>query len=550
MCIKECTNLLSAAAVALALTACGSSSDRRIPVQTGVLGIVPIAGVAYRTATQSGTTNRAGEFSYKTGETVTFDVAALDLGSAGGANRLSLFDLQNVPLPADQQELLNYYATNPYQDMQRAIHYTVLLQTLDTDADTTNGIEISPAIADRLFNKSINVNQSGTLHNDRRMRELLYEAADAGELTTRPVKHTGLALAAVWDLDVYQYLSFRRDTDADGSDDFAQRNSYNPQGRIIESDVDSNGDGIFDARNEYTYNSNLQSTSTVADADFDGVADGSSVREYNEHGSLVRSASLDASGGVISESTQVWDAQGALVRRENLKTNSHTIEYWHYTDGVRDTYEKDDDADGVIDRRDTFTFDARGNWLTRSEDHDLDGTPDVITTREFDADERETRIARDDGADGTIDEESLYTFDTFGNSVSQTHYIGGALASQTESVYNARGLRTELRIDSDGDGIWNAENVYVRDDRGYIVEQQNDTDGDGTFDWRRTSDINELGQLEVRVDETNGVTSRRVTHIYDGLQLTETRVDDSGDGTIDRVSFYSDYVAFPVSSWF
>ena len=66
---------------------------------TGVLGAIPTAGVGYTTPTQTGTTNSAGQFSYRSGETVQFAVGDLDLGTAAGASLITMFDLVGVSTP-------------------------------------------------------------------------------------------------------------------------------------------------------------------------------------------------------------------------------------------------------------------------------------------------------------------------------------------------------------------------------------------------------------------------------------------------------------------
>lgn len=99
-------------------------------VLTGVLidaGLV--AGIDYTTPSQSGTTNATGEFSYIANEEVQFFLGEQPLGAplaAGGA-------MFTTSLSGATEE-------NP----DPLVNLTRLLQTLDLDADPSNGIEIAP----------------------------------------------------------------------------------------------------------------------------------------------------------------------------------------------------------------------------------------------------------------------------------------------------------------------------------------------------------------------------------------------------------------------
>jgi len=68
-------------ASALALSACGSSNDSP-GTMTGVLSDSYVKGVSYTTSSNgSGTTGANGEFNYKSGDTVTFKIGEVTLGT-------------------------------------------------------------------------------------------------------------------------------------------------------------------------------------------------------------------------------------------------------------------------------------------------------------------------------------------------------------------------------------------------------------------------------------------------------------------------------------
>lgn len=124
------------------LSACGGSSSSSsttdngnnnspstpdTSVKTGVFIDAPVKGLAYKTATQSGVTNDKGEFNYITGETVTYSLDGLELGSAAAQAQMP------VTLISDGNA-----------------HIAQLLQTLDTDADPdlidVSGIKLDDSI--------------------------------------------------------------------------------------------------------------------------------------------------------------------------------------------------------------------------------------------------------------------------------------------------------------------------------------------------------------------------------------------------------------------
>ncbi|UJS23350.1 hypothetical protein [Thiothrix winogradskyi] len=59
-------------------------------LKTGVFIDAPVKGLTYKTATQSGVTNDKGEFNYITGETVTFSLDGVELGSAKAQAKLPI----------------------------------------------------------------------------------------------------------------------------------------------------------------------------------------------------------------------------------------------------------------------------------------------------------------------------------------------------------------------------------------------------------------------------------------------------------------------------
>ena len=102
----------------------GSSSH---PPSTGVFVDSPVINIGYRTETQNGVTNSRGEFKYHPGETVTFFIGDLEFPPVLADERVTPLDM------ADTDDVFHPMVVNIAR----------LLQTLDKDGDTSNGITIS-----------------------------------------------------------------------------------------------------------------------------------------------------------------------------------------------------------------------------------------------------------------------------------------------------------------------------------------------------------------------------------------------------------------------
>lgn len=128
------------AGLLLTLTACGGSggSDSTTAtatetetVSTGVFIDSAVEGLQYETATRSGTTNSLGEYDYLAGETVTFSIGGIVLGSTIAGPVVTPLSL--VP---DATSATNPVVTNIVR----------LLLSLDSDGDPDNGITISSEV--------------------------------------------------------------------------------------------------------------------------------------------------------------------------------------------------------------------------------------------------------------------------------------------------------------------------------------------------------------------------------------------------------------------
>lgn len=111
-------------------------------VLTGVFLDSPVGGLNYQTATMSGLTDENGTFMYHEGETVTFLIGDVMLGSALGNNIMTPIDL--VPGALDE--------THPI-----VTNICRLLQSLDQDGNLDNGIMITEVMHAEMTDRMIDI---------------------------------------------------------------------------------------------------------------------------------------------------------------------------------------------------------------------------------------------------------------------------------------------------------------------------------------------------------------------------------------------------------
>jgi len=119
-------------------------------VLTGVFA-GPIRGLRYETPTQTGLTDDGGQFHYRTGESVTFLVGGIVLGSIDGGPRVNLAQLVSRA-DGKVDRLHDPMVTNLAR----------FVQTLDQEGNHENGITIAPLVHELIGPMVLNVNQAAT----------------------------------------------------------------------------------------------------------------------------------------------------------------------------------------------------------------------------------------------------------------------------------------------------------------------------------------------------------------------------------------------------
>ncbi len=129
-------NIILPVLATLLISACSSGSSDSPDEQTnadnpltGRFVDSAVVGLPYETATRSGVTGSDGSFSYLAGESVTFSLGDISLPATPGAQIITPLDV---------------FGTDDITDV-RVMNLARLLQTLDTNADPTDGITLSSA---------------------------------------------------------------------------------------------------------------------------------------------------------------------------------------------------------------------------------------------------------------------------------------------------------------------------------------------------------------------------------------------------------------------
>ncbi len=145
-------NYLSAALCTILVNGCSSGSstpdDTEVitedTVLTGVFIDSAVEGLSFVTATQSGETNELGEFQYIDGENITFSINDLVFPTVSASETITPLDMTD--------------SGSIYEDF--VVNTIVLLQSLDVDADTSNGITISEQATANATSINFNVSPS------------------------------------------------------------------------------------------------------------------------------------------------------------------------------------------------------------------------------------------------------------------------------------------------------------------------------------------------------------------------------------------------------
>ncbi|MVF11969.1 carboxylesterase family protein [Ketobacter sp. MCCC 1A13808] len=130
---------LAVSPILLPLASCGG--DKQL---TGTFIDSAVSGLNFEgTTTEAGVTDSGGEFNYLKGETITFSIGDLELGSAEGAELMTPLTITEDATAATDSAVNNKL---------------ILLQSIDADGDLNNGIQITEMIRTAVSDSAAAIN--------------------------------------------------------------------------------------------------------------------------------------------------------------------------------------------------------------------------------------------------------------------------------------------------------------------------------------------------------------------------------------------------------
>ncbi|WP_308365841.1 MULTISPECIES: hypothetical protein [unclassified Microbulbifer] len=580
---------LSMAVIFSALGACDTGgSDESGNLLSGVFMKGAVEGVRYQTSSQSGLTDSGGGFIYREGETVTFSLGGITLGSALAAERIDLFDLYRLEPPASEVTLRAELAnTEVISDFDRVANIAMLLVTLDNDRRLDNGIDAS-GWDQQLADTGLNFDKNLYTFPSERGPDTLTAlktifAIDYSVPVAVPLPY----LYRTQGIQVPAHLPVLRRSDFgnDGSVDSILAQDYDGQGRLTGDRYDNDADGDFEIVSESEYDAAHRLTHSESRSDSDGDGSPETVsrtsREYDTGGNpasntrerdegaddIVDTISAYSyrydGGGNLLESSYQWDdgADGEIEVRRSIRRS-----YDDTGNLLSETWEDDDNGDGVANRRAvrSNSYDGEGRLLDWTDEVDGDDVADGIVdyryslTRTYDSADRvaSERAETDMDADGTVENRTAnrYEYDDSGRMLSRISEIDfgadGTVDSRTTYSYEYSGGRlVRSTVDAENlsvSSLWEPRDSvteYNYHDNGQLQQRvRTSTAEDGSLLSRTTDsytygpDGNLLSERSEREGEDNGHTASNfeMTYEYETVE--------------DGLLFLLDYYRVPVLS--
>ncbi|MEZ0311670.1 MAG: DUF6691 family protein [Myxococcota bacterium] len=542
---KRARSSLAAALAVMCLNPFACTDD----VRTGVFVDGPVIGLHYQTLTRQGLTNAKGEFEYAGGETVTFTVGGVVLGTLAGKDRISPFDLFGIAPPTDAAELRELLRDDVVTDFDRAANVALFLQALDADRDPANGIDVTSwgatlAGVPFAFDEGFGAFAFGSFQRFAAAHPGIDRNIDVAAVLPHLYATLGLSVpahvAATYAADygndgaadvtstltvdeLGRVIRVRSDVDANGLVDRDDTTTYDARGRVISAEYRRDGaqDGVFERVESYTYvfDSDGYASSLIVQDTTNGIIGlkQSFTYTYDTAGNLLTTLQENDDGGNGSvesrrSETSTYDLAGRRVTSRietdingdgvtnSIVTDSRTWNAGGFlTQAVTET---DSNADGVVNSRETVTYalDEAGHVLMQATEVRSGDAVIALAHTNFTYDANGNSLGHvyeeDSDADGTIDYRSAET----------RSYLD-----------DGRPLNQTLTIDNDADDApdFISTTTRVHDEQLNLLSEvvEDDDGGDGTVDSRRTSD-----------------------RTYDafGNQLTRlSRADTDNDGIID-----------------
>ena len=273
--------------IMLFIAGCGGGGDGAgEPIDhSGVFVDSPVEGLDYETSSKFGLTGPSGSFNYRKGEMITFSIGDVILGKAMANDFLTPIDL--VLVAADETD-------------STVTNICRLLQSLDQDGNSQNGILITPQIRAEVVGRPIDFNLSiSQFENDPAILGL-FETLNALNLFTGDMPRQ-LIPAAVAQNHLRATLN-NPEIDGDGySESQGDCNDYDSS--INPGAIDICGDGIDQDCN----GQDLECDPVDPDTDSDGYSE--SQGDCNDDDSSVNPGAIDICGDGIDQDCNGQDLE-------------------------------------------------------------------------------------------------------------------------------------------------------------------------------------------------------------------------------------------------
>lgn len=510
----------------------GGSTEPPPPATlTGAFVDSAVQGLHYQTATQSGLTNSAGEFKYAAGETVTFSIGGIVLGSAPGDDIVTPFDLFNMSVPSAEREVRDLLRPRgEVSDLEKVANIALLLVALDNDNNPDNGLDLTgwhEALEDASldFNKKLKTFHEYTfrhfavrwgvfnqipvtlplahLYNTVGV-EVTAHAVTGSNLNPSTTTYTDIGLVQAERVELpfnqdktYRYDALHRVTSetermySPGTDiplsDTERSYTFDMHGRrtLTIANMDYNLDGVTDQRAEtqhsYTDASGLphQELGEV-DNELDGSIDQTSTVTHN----------YDASGNQIYQERVTRAYPDGTIFIKYTETSSYNADGFALTNIYTTDHASGSSmssADGIDDEifDTTLIYDTQNNPLSVLSRSNINfaGTGTHHRTQSLITYQRDQQgyLLQEMSEFGTLSSSDDFTVNIIGKTVYTRDHLGRLL---TATIYRDGHSDVYGTTPQDGtiDSVERITHNYSPD--GYVISQLNevDADNDGTFE--------------------------------------------------------------------
>ena len=188
---KQFALLLCALSPSLMVTGCPDAVYCRNGVCTGYYYDSLVSGLTYESRGADGVTytgvtgeeDDPGRFTYAEGDTVSFSLGDVSLGETIAKERVTPFDVAGIEEEAIGGCEVDGALPADTDAFRKVVNLAILLQTLDTDGDDTNGIDIGAEVAALFEGANLDIDQPGARFQEDTGLQTLVDDAFSGDRT-------------------------------------------------------------------------------------------------------------------------------------------------------------------------------------------------------------------------------------------------------------------------------------------------------------------------------------------------------------------------------